>query len=418
MNNKNDYFEEVSATVHVPGSKSLSQRALVAAALARGNSIISNVLISQDTSYLMEGLRTLGAKIVSNEDGFNVSGTAGKLTNSGRDLFLGNNGTALRFLTALVCLGEGKYVLTGEKRLCERPVGALADALKEMGVDILTNNNCPPVQINANGLNGGKITLKNIESSQYVSALLLCAPYTKKGIDLTLQGDVVSTPYIDLTIAVMKNFGAKITQTGKYEYHVTAGEVYKGLKYFVEGDASSASYFFLAAALLRKTIRVTGITRQSKQGDIRLLNVFEQLGCKVKSGENWVDISGHDMAEGDFTFDLNDMPDMVPTLAVLAAFRKGRTIIGNVSHLRIKESNRLAALVAELNRTGIEAAEMPDGIVIRGGKMRPAEIKTYNDHRMAMSFGIAGLVANGIEISNKKCVDKSFPTFWEELRKI
>ena len=418
MNNKNDYFEEVFATVHVPGSKSLSQRALVAAALARGNSIISNVLISQDTSYLMEGLRTLGAEIVSNEDGFNVSGTAGKLTNSGRDLFLGNNGTALRFLTALVCLGKGKYVLTGEKRLCERPVGALADALKEMGVDILTNNNCPPVQINANGLNGGKITLKNIESSQYVSALLLCAPYTKKGIDLTLQGDVVSTPYIDLTIAVMNNFGAKITQTGKYEYHVTAGEVYKGLKYFVEGDASSASYFFLAAALLKKTIRVTGISRQSKQGDIRLLDVFEKLGCKVQSGESWVDVSGSDLVEGDFTFDLNDMPDMVPTLAVLAAFRKGRTVISNVAHLRIKESNRLAALVAELNRTGIEAREIPDGLVIQGGKMQPATIETYNDHRMAMSFGIAGLVVRGIDISDKKCVDKSFPLFWEELRKI
>jgi len=418
LNNKNDYFEEVFATVHVPGSKSLSQRALVAAALARGNSIISNVLISQDTSYLMEGLRTLGAEIVSNEDGFNVSGTAGKLTNSGRDLFLGNNGTALRFLTALVCLGKGKYVLTGEKRLCERPVGALADALKEMGVDILTNNNCPPVQINANGLNGGKITLKNIESSQYVSALLLCAPYTKKGIDLTLQGDVVSTPYIDLTIAVMNNFGAKITQTGKYEYHVTAGEVYKGLKYFVEGDASSASYFFLAAALLKKTIRVTGISRQSKQGDIRLLDVFEKLGCKVQSGESWVDVSGSDLVEGDFTFDLNDMPDMVPTLAVLAAFRKGRTVISNVAHLRIKESNRLAALVAELNRTGIEAREIPDGLVIQGGKMQPATIETYNDHRMAMSFGIAGLVVRGIDISDKKCVDKSFPLFWEELRKI
>lgn len=418
MNNNKVYIEEVFATVHVPGSKSLSQRALVAAALAQNDSTINNVLISQDTGYLMDGLRALGAKIVPAENGFNVSGTAGKLTNNGRDLFLGNNGTALRFLTALVCLGSGKYVLTGEKRLCERPVGALADALKQMSVDILTHNNCPPVQINANGLNGGKIILHDIESSQYVSALLLCAPYTKQGINLTLQGGVVSTPYIDLTIAVMKDFGAEIIQTGKYEYQVTAGKIYQGRKYFVEGDASSASYFFLAAALLRKTIRVMGITRQSKQGDIRLLNVFEQLGCKVKSGENWVDISGHDMAEGDFTFDLNDMPDMVPTLAVLAAFRKGRTIIGNVSHLRIKESNRLAALVAELNRTGIEAAEMPDGIVIQGGTMRPATIEAYNDHRIAMSFGIAGLVANGIEISDKKCVKKSFPAFWEELRKI
>ncbi|MDD5343742.1 MAG: 3-phosphoshikimate 1-carboxyvinyltransferase, partial [Smithella sp.] len=293
-----------------------------------------------------------------------------------------------------------------------------ADALKEMGVDILTHKNCPPVQINANGLNGGKIILQDIESSQYLSALLLCAPYTKKGMELTLQGGVVSTPYIDLTIAVMKDFGAEITRTGKYEYNVTAGEIYQGRKYLVEGDASSASYFFLTAMLLRKTIRVTGINRQSKQGDMHLLSVLEELGCKVKSEESWVEVSGNHLAEGDFTFDLNDMPDMVPTLAVLAAFRKGRTVISNVAHLRIKESNRLAALVAELNRTGIEAREMPDGLVIQGGKMRPAKIETYNDHRMAMSFAIAGLVAGGIEISDKKCVDKSFPTFWEELRKI
>ncbi|HAR49521.1 MAG TPA: 3-phosphoshikimate 1-carboxyvinyltransferase, partial [Smithella sp.] len=278
--------------------------------------------------------------------------------------------------------------------------------------------NCPPVQINANGLNGGKIILQDIESSQYVSALLLCAPYTKKGMNLTLQGGVVSTPYIDLTIAVMKDFGAEITRTGKYEYNVTAGEIYQGRRYIVEGDASSASYFFLTAMLLRKTIRVTGINRQSKQGDMHLLSVLEELGCKVKSEESWVEVSGNNLAEGDFTFDLNDMPDMVPTLAVLAAFRKGRTVISNVAHLRIKESNRLAALVAELNRTGIEAREMPDGLVIQGGKMRPAKIETYNDHRMAMSFAIAGLVAGGIEISDKKCVDKSFPTFWEELRKI
>jgi 3-phosphoshikimate 1-carboxyvinyltransferase len=418
VNNDDAHFKELYASVRVPGSKSLSQRALVAATLARGDSVISNVLVSQDTMYLIGGLRELGAKIVETEDGFLVSGTAGKLTNSGKKLFLGNNGTALRFLTALVCLGKGKYVLTGEKRLCERPVGALVEALKEMGINISCRNNCPPVEINANGLTGGKITLKDIESSQYVSALLLCAPYTAKGIDLTLEGGVVSTPYIDLTIAVMKDFGAKITQTGKYEYHVKAGEIYQGRNFFVEGDASSASYFFLAAVLLKKTIRVFGINRQSKQGDIRLLNVLEELGCKVSSEENWVEVTGNDLADGDFTFDLNDMPDMVPTLAVLAAFREGRTVINNVAHLRIKESNRLEAVVAELNRAGIEAREMPEGLVIQGGKMRPAKIETYNDHRMAMSFAIAGLVVHGIEISDKKCVDKSFPSFWEELEKI
>ena len=418
MNNDDAHFKEISASVCVPGSKSLTQRALVAAALAQGNSFISNALIAQDSLHLIEGLRALGAQIVSAEGGFFISGTAGKIINDGKELFLGNNGTALRFLTALVCLGQGPYVLTGEKRLLERPVGALVEALQNMGADISTRNNCPPVKINANGLTGGKITLRDIESSQYVSALLLCAPYMPKGMNLILKGVVVSTPYIDLTIAVMNDFGAKITQTGKYEYHVAAGKIYRGREYRVEGDASSASYFFLAAALLKKTIRVAGINRQSKQGDIRLLSVLEELGCKVSSGENWVEVSGNNLAEGDFTFDLNDMPDMVPTLAVLAAFRNGQTVISNVAHLRIKESNRLAALVAELKRAGIEAQEMPEGIVIQGGKMRPAKIETYNDHRMAMSFAIAGLVVRGIEIGDKKCVDKSFPKFWEELEKI
>ncbi|MFA5322398.1 MAG: 3-phosphoshikimate 1-carboxyvinyltransferase [Smithella sp.] len=418
MNNNNAHFTQSATVVRVPGSKSLSQRALVAAALAQGDSVIGNVLVSQDTTYLIGGLKALGAKIVSVEDGFAVSGTAGKLINNGEELFLGNNGTALRFLTALVCLGKGKYVLTGEKRLCERPVGALADALMEMGVGIITHNNCPPVEVNAAGLAGGKVTLNDIESSQYVSALLLCAPYTPQGIDLTLQGEVVSSPYIDLTIAVMKDFGAKITQTAKYEYHVAAGEIYQGRKYAVEGDASSASYFFLAAALLKKTIRVMGISRLCRQGDIRLLNVLEKLGCKVKSEENWIEVAGGELTKGNLTFDLNDMPDMVPTLAVLSAFRKGQTIIDNVAHLRIKESNRLAAMVAELNRCGIEAREISEGLVIQGGKMRPAKIETYNDHRMAMSFAIAGLAAPGIEISDKKCVNKSFPEFWEELKKI
>jgi len=410
--------KKLKTTVRVPGSKSLSQRVLVAAALAEGDSVISNVLVSQDTTYLIGGLRVLGATITENEDGFYVAGTGGRLSGSGQELFLGNNGTALRFLTALVCLGKGKYVLTGEKRLCERPVGALADALQEMGVDIQTNNNCPPVRIRANGLAGGKVTLRNIESSQYVSALLLCAPYTNKGMDLNLEGGVVSTPYIDLTITVMKDFGANIRQTAQFEYHVKAGEIYRGRKYFVEGDASSASYFFLAAALLKKTIRIEGISRQSRQGDIKLLDVFEKLGCKVTSGETWVEVTGGNLVQGDFSFDLKDMPDMVPTLAVLAAFRKGQTIINNVAHLRIKESNRLAAIVAELNRVGIEARELPDGVVIGGGQIHPATIETYNDHRIAMCFGIAGLVVPGIEISDKRCVDKSFPSFWEELKKL
>lgn len=411
-------FEGVSTTVSVPGSKSLTQRALIVAALAEGNSFISHALIAEDTQHLISGLQAIGAGIESADGGYHVFGTAGVLKNSGKEIFLGYNGTALRFLTAMVCLGHGKYVLTGEKRLRERPVGALVEALQRMDVDISCDNNCPPVEIMANGLAGGKITLKDIESSQYVSALLLCAPYTAKGIELTLQGNVVSAPYIDLTISVMKDFGANISKTEKNQYSVNTGNPYSGREYRIEGDASSASYFFLAAALLKKAIRVSGISRQSRQGDIRLLDILEELGCSVKHGGNLVEVTGSDLAEGDFTFDLNDMPDMVPTLAVLAAFRKGQTTITNVAHLRIKESNRLAAIVTELKRIGIKAEELPDGLIIKGGKPVAASIQTYNDHRIAMSFAIAGLIVPGIEISDKKCVDKSFPDFWKELKKI
>jgi len=405
------------SVVRVPGSKSLTQRALIAAALARDNSFISNPLISEDTNYLMKGLRVLGAQIVSVSGGLYVNGTAGKLANTGQQIFLGNNGTALRFLTALVCLGQGEYVLTGEKRLCERPVGALAEALKKMGVNITCINNCPPVTIKARGLTGGKISLKDVESSQYVSALLLCAPYTRQGIELTLRGRVASLPYIDLTLAVMRDFGVNI-ELQKNEYTVKGGNSYQGREYRVEGDASSASYFFLAAAILQHPIRVMGINRVSRQGDVRLLNILEELGCRVDSQEDWVEVTGNSLAKGDFTFDLNDMPDMVPTLAVLAAFRQGKTTITNVEHLRIKESNRLAAMAAELNRAGIKAKETADGLIINGGKMNPADIQTYNDHRIAMSFAIASLAVPGIEIIDKKCVDKSFPEFWEELAKI
>jgi 3-phosphoshikimate 1-carboxyvinyltransferase len=311
------------------------------------------------------------------------------------------------------------YVLTGEPRLLERPVGPLVDALKDMGVKINCRNNCPPVTVSANGLKGGQIALTDIESSQYVSALLLCAPCTAKGIELSLTGNIVSAPYIDLTVGVMKDFGAKITQTDRQLYRVGTQPIYSGRIYDVEGDASSASYFFLAAALLRRPVRVYGIRRDSAQGDIGLLDVLEKLGCRIESGEAWVEVSApNGLAAGDVTLDMGNMPDMVPTVGVLAAYRGGKTVITNAAHLRIKESNRLAAMASELGRMGIAASERPDGLTIEGGVPHAADIETYNDHRIAMSFAVAGLVTPGIAIADKKCVDKSFPGFWRELAKV
>jgi len=418
MNSEKDLPKKVSC-VEVPGSKSLTQRALIAAALAGGESLIRGALIAEDTRHLMEGLKLLGARLEQDVSGIRVIGTGGVIANPDREIFLGNNGTALRFLTALVCLGRGMYVLTGEPRLLERPVGPLVDALKDMGVKINCRNNCPPVTVSANGLKGGQIALTDIESSQYVSALLLCAPCTAKGIELSLTGNIVSAPYIDLTVGVMKDFGAKITQTDRQLYRVGTQPIYSGRIYDVEGDASSASYFFLAAALLRRPVRVYGIRRDSAQGDIGLLDVLEKLGCRIESGEAWVEVSApNGLAAGDVTLDMGNMPDMVPTVGVLAAYRGGKTVITNAAHLRIKESNRLAAMASELGRMGIAASERPDGLTIEGGVPHAADIETYNDHRIAMSFAVAGLVTPGIAIADKKCVDKSFPGFWRELAKV
>lgn len=407
------------SSVKVPGSKSLTQRALIAAALATGKSLIRSALIAEDTLRLMEGLKQLGARLEQDVSGIRVIGTGGAIAKLDREIFLGNNGTALRFLTALVCLGRGMYVLTGEPRLLERPVGPLVDALKDMGVEITCRNNCPPVTVSANGLKGGQITLTDIESSQYVSALLLCAPYTAKGIELSLTGNIVSAPYIDLTVGVMKDFGAKITQTDRQLYRVGTQPIYMGRNYEVEGDASSASYFFLAGALLKRPVRVYGIRRDSTQGDIGLLDVLEKLGCQIECGEAWVEVDAPGgLAAGDVTLDMGNMPDMVPTVGVLAAYRRGKTVITNAAHLRIKESNRLAAMASELGRMGIAASERPDGLTIEGGSPVAANIETYNDHRIAMSFAVAGLVTPGIRIADKKCVDKSFPGFWRELAKL
>ena len=418
MNSKTNLPENVSS-VEVPGSKSLTQRALIAAALATGESLLRGALIAEDTLRLMEGLKLLGARLEQDVSGIRVIGTGGVIANPDREIFLGNNGTALRFLTALVCLGRGMYVLTGEPRLLERPVGPLVDALKDMGVKINCRNNCPPVTVSANGLKGGQIALTDIESSQYVSALLLCAPCTAKGIELSLTGNIVSAPYIDLTVGVMKDFGAKITQTDRQLYRVGTQPIYSGRIYDVEGDASSASYFFLAAALLRRPVRVYGIRRDSAQGDIGLLDVLEKLGCRIESGEAWVEVSAPGgLAAGDVTLDMGNMPDMVPTVGVLAAYRRGKTVMTNAAHLRIKESNRLAAMASELGRMGIAASERPDGLTIEGGVPHAADIETYNDHRIAMSFAVAGLVTPGIAIADKKCVDKSFPGFWRELAKV
>ena len=404
----------------MPGSKSYTQRALVLAALAEGKSVLHNPLVAEDTSHLIAALRLLGTEILSRNGDLLVTGTGGRLANPGREIYLGNNGTAMRILTGLVSIGRGTFTLTGDQRLRERPIEPLLAALRSLGIDArsLDREGYPPVVIRTSGLQGGKVTLRDIESSQYISALLLCAPYGAGDTLIELDGRVPSLPYVDMTIEAMTQFGVDVQRDTARRYLVKSGQRYRGIRYWIEGDASSASYFFLAAAICQGKVSVENINPWSLQGDIGFLSLLETLGCSVLWEKNRVELAGRELHGGDRVFDLGDMPDMVPTLAVLAALRPGRTVIENVAHLRLKESDRLSALATELGKTGIPVEERKDGLIITGGQPHGAEIETYNDHRIAMSFAVLGLAVPGMSIGNPACVSKSFPGFWGELEKL
>jgi 3-phosphoshikimate 1-carboxyvinyltransferase len=413
-------LSRLNASVRVPGSKSYTQRALVIASLAEGRSLLSNALISEDTEHLTKALGLLGAKILQEGQDLLVTGTGGKIAPGREPIFLGNNGTAMRFLLSALCLGREDYRVTGTPRLCERPMKPLLNALRSLGGRWTCEGKegYLPLVIHGGGIGGGRVIFDDVESSQYISSLLISAPYAQEDVEIKIQGDLSSRPYLVLTIEAMGDFGVGVETRGENHFVVRSGQRYQGTHYAVEGDASSASYFFLAAALSRGTIRVAPLSRGSLQGDGRFLHLMEKLGCAVSSGESWVELKGNPLPAGEFVFDMGDMPDLVPTLAILSALRPGRTVIRNAAHLRIKESNRLETLAKELAKTGIHAEEREDGLVIAGGTPRGAEIETYNDHRIAMSFAMMGLVVPGIRIRDGACVRKSFPGFWEEMGKL
>ncbi len=411
--------KHIRATLRVPGSKSYTQRALVIAALARGTSILSGALISEDTLLLIDALRSLGVEITNSSGTITVCGTGGALSAPKQDIYLGNNGTALRFLTAMATLASGDVTLNGMARLQERPVGPLIFALRELGaaVHCSVREGFPPLTIKAGGLRGGRITFSDLESSQYISALLISAPYARQDIEIELAGQTVSRPYIALTVAAMKEFGVSPLER-EQGYRVAAGQEYRGKPYQIEGDASSASYFFLAAALTGGQVEVTNLPATSLQGDLKFLDILAELGCLVERRGDWATLYGRDLARGDYQIDMGDIPDLVPTVAVLAAFRDGKTMITNCAHLKHKESDRLAVLKEELAKMGISADQTESGLDITGGAPRPATICAHGDHRIAMAFAMAGLSLPGIKIAGSEWVIKSFPTFWEELERL
>ena len=403
--------------VHVPGSKSYTHRLLIAAALSDGTSVIENCLKSEDTLLTLAALKQMGVNIKEDDGRIIVKGRGGSFKPCKEPVYLANSGTSMRLLTGVAALGDGKYLLTGSERMSQRPIRDLLDALNQIGVAAVSvnNNGCPPVEITGGMVDGGSLAINCSLSSQYLSSLMLIAPCTKNGLTIEVV-ELVSRPYVDMTIDIMKKFGIKIVRNGYEEFVVPGGQQYIAGAYAVEPDFSQAGYFWAAAAITGAKIKVKGTTKDSRQGDVKLARVLQSMGCSIFYEDDGIAVKGGELSA--IEVDMSDMPDTVPTLAVVAAFAKGTTVITNVAHLKEKESDRLGSVARELNKMGIKATAFDSGLTIKGGKPLGAKIDTYNDHRIAMCFAIAGLKVPGVVIKDEKCVEKSFPNFWEVFERL
>ncbi len=405
----------VETSVRVPGSKSLTNRALLAAALAKGESKLTGCLYSVDTDAMITNLGLLGIKITcAGQDEVHLEGSGGNFAAFDGSLNCVNAGTATRFLTAAMTIVPGTQTVDGNARMRERPILDLVEALKPLGTEIECPTGCPPVTIKSGSLRGGTTKIPGNVSSQFLSALLLVTPYAQEPTEISVIGELVSKPYVDLTLDIVEIFGGNITNQDYHTFQVEPVR-YSAFDYAVEADVSSACYWFALAAATASKIQVRGVRRESRQADIRVLDVLEQMGAQVESGADSVTVTGPSKLKAPGVVDMVDFSDQVMTIAVLAAMAEGETTIANVEVVRHKETDRLAATANELNRAGIQVNENQDSLVITGGVAHGAQIQTYDDHRMAMSFAILGTRTPGIEILDPGCVSKTYPAFFEEL---
>ena len=410
----------LDATVRVPGSKSLTNRALLIASLANGTTRLTNALFSDDSRYFAKALQTLGFDVRLDEVNheMTVTGLGGKIPANKAELFIGNAGTAARFLSAFLTLGNGEYILDGEPRMRERPIGDLIDSLTQLGAKLEATNNCPPVKIIANDLPGGKTKIAGNISSQFLSALLMVAPYAKSPIEIEVVTELNSKPYVDMTIAIMQGFGVQIERCDYSKFIIHPAKYSALSAYAIESDASAASYFFAAPAICGGTVRVENISRKSVQGDIEFLDVLQKMGCAVTESDNSITVHRPSSLVG-VDIDMRDIPDTAQTLAAIAPFASSPTRIRGIASARVKETDRVSATCAELKRLGVQVDEHEDGVTIYPCQtFRPATIQTYNDHRMAMAFSLIGLHFDGVTIENPSCVSKTFPNYFEVLESL
>jgi 3-phosphoshikimate 1-carboxyvinyltransferase len=406
--------------IAAPPSKSYTHRAVILASLAAGESVIENPLLADDTGYTIEACRSLSADIERQGDILVVKGTGGKIRVTEEKIFAGNSGSTIRMIAPLIALSPTRVILDGDNRLRQRPLGELLSALQSLGVHArsLNNNSCPPIEIEGGEFRANQVTLSGETSSQPVSALLMAAPYIKGGLSIRVSGGLRSRPYIDITIDAMKAFGIAAVNRNYKEFLVEGSQSYEARRYRIEGDYSSAAYLLAAGAIGGKPITVTNLKNDSVQGDRKLLAILKEMGASVDYNKDAVRVQRRGALKG-ITIDLGDYPDLVPTLAVVAAFAQGKTTLTNIAHLRFKESDRLNDTAAELDKMGIRTEVTDDTMVIYGGKPEGSEFDSHNDHRLALSLSVAASFAEGNSIINgAEAVTKSYPGFFEDFIKL
>lgn len=415
----------LQAMVRVPGSKSLTNRALLLSALADGKTRLTNALFSDDSCYFAKALQALGFDVRLDESNLEmtVTGLGGIIPAQRAELFVGNSGTTARFLTAFLTLANGEYIIDGEPRMRERPIGNLVAALTQLGAKLQATKDCPPIKIIASGLPGGKTKVAGDISSQFLSALLMIAPYAKEPVEIIVSTELNSRPYVDMTLAVMKDFQVEVERTAYQHFSISPAPYQPPSRnrqslvstYPIESDASAASYFFAAPAICGGTVCVENISRDSKQGDIAFLDVLRRMGCRIEEGTHFIEVTGTGQSSG-VDVDLRDIPDTAQTLAAVAPFASSPTRIRGIASARLKETDRIHATCTELARIGVRVEEHEDGMTIYPCEnFLPATIQTYNDHRMAMGFSLIGLRVPGITIENPSCVSKTFPNYFDVL---
>jgi 3-phosphoshikimate 1-carboxyvinyltransferase len=401
-------------TWRVPGSKSITNRALVLAALADGESVLSGVLHSDDTRHMRGALSALGIPIEDlDPTTLRVHGGRARLRAPKEPLFVGNSGTTVRFLAALACLVPGVVTLVGDEAMARRPIQDLVDGLRQLGVQIECQSGCPPLTVHGGRLAGGALSMRGDRSSQYFSALLMAAGLAESPVTVEIAGTLVSRPYVDITRRMIGDFGG-VVETIEQGFRVLPRAAYAPRSYRVEPDASSASYPFALATASGGRITVPGLGRDALQGDYAFLDVLAQLGARVDKGESSTTVSGTGSLSAP-AVDMYDISDTVMTLAAIAPLLRGRTRIFNVANIRIKETDRLLATVTELARLGQAVSHGDDWLEIEPRPLTPAIVHCYSDHRMAMSFAVLGAAAGGVQIEDPACVAKTYPEFWADL---